>query len=138
MKPLRIIVAGGLAILMVTAAVALASSSHPGHHARPHASPAAVARSGDEQTSPDTDNLQVGDQTGADNGAAARTRAAKADAPKAAMVSSRSESASSSHEQSSGGEQSGESEQGQPGEPNPGHSDPAGNADHQCTGNCVE
>src|SRR5689334_22623021 len=96
MKALRIIVTAALVILTVTAAVALANGSHAGHHARTHASVAAVAGSGDEQTAPDTDNLQVGDQTGADNASAA----AKADGRKATMASSRSHSTSSSREQS--------------------------------------
>ena len=127
MTYIRGILLTAVVLLIAAAAVAFASNrSSATHVARPSAGAAMVASTSGEPTSPDTDNLQVGDQTSPDSGAAAMSRKAE------------KASANASEQTPSDSEQSADSEQGQPGEPNSGHQDPPGNVDHSCTGNCVE
>lgn len=140
MNRLRYIVITAAALLLATAALALAGQHRPATHTR-----AAVV----EQTTPDTDNVQQGDQTTPDVSSTASVRTH----PKARHVfatvrrakthsknsASKSATTANTADETNGeGEQTAESEQGQPGEPAVGHQDPAGNVNHECTGDCVE
>ena len=109
MTRLRVLVVAALLLLTSTAAVALASARPAASHARTQAGSVMVTSKGAESTAPDTDNLQVGDQTTPDK-------------PGSPM-------------DTGGGEQNA-NEEGQAGDS--GHQDPAGNVNHQCGGDCVE
>lgn len=98
------------ALLSAGTRTAQAAVRHATHHPAHHARHHARSAS-DPAGTTDPDNLQSGDQTSPDN------------APGATAGE---------------GESNVEPELGQQGEPANGHQDAAGNADHQCDGNCVE
>jgi hypothetical protein len=100
----------GACVLVVGVAFAAPSKNNAKAPAAKSA-PSTTKQATHESTAGDPDNVQSGDQTGAE-------RPDKGE-------QSKSESA-------------GDGEQGQPGEPAQGHEDPPGNVNHDCTGDCQE
>jgi hypothetical protein len=103
----------------VVAAVALAGAGVGTAVAATHG-PARAHQASSESTGPDTDNLQVGDQTSPDPaaGAANAASSARIGASHAKRAAGEGNSSEGSHESDGPG----------------GHADPAGNVDHQFNG----
>ena len=106
----------GVAVPMIAAAGLWLGSANGTAIARPSA-PIAVRVASESTSQPDTDSVQQGDQTSPDITSARGVRAGEA----------------GSTEADNGGEGSGQNGDG-PG----GHQDPAGDAIHECTGDCQE
>ena len=106
----------------VVAALALAGAGVGTAVAASHG-PVRAHQASSESTGPDTDNLQVGDQTSPDRSAAGAAKAAGS-----ARIG-----ASHARAGASGDESTGENENAPEDGPG-GHADPAGNVDHQFDG----
>jgi hypothetical protein len=125
MKRVRYIIAAALVAFIATAAVAFASqgSDKPSHAGKAKTHLAEPA----EAATPDTDNIQEGDQTSPDKPKAAATRTAKVKASNVALTTA-AEAETEPPESETGSES--ESPSDGPG----GHEDPPGDVNHEFEG----
>jgi len=107
--------------IVAVTALALGGAGAATAFASAHAPARAHPASSEPTTSPDTDNLQVGDQTSPDPSAAGAAKAAS------------SVRTGVSHARDAAGEDSSSEGKHEPDGPG-GHADPAGNVDHQFNG----